>query len=80
MGKGIDLARLNAPEHANLIDELRDQLLIAFLRRLGGSVEMPVSEVDETGEFCLAFSLDIERKVFAFSLTEKNARLGGGED
>lgn len=71
MGKGIDLAREDAPEHAALLDDLKDQLLIAFLRRLGGTVEIPVKEVDETGRYCLAFRVDPASRVFHFTLKQK---------
>jgi hypothetical protein len=71
MGKGIDLARAMAPEHAALLDDLKDQLLIAFLNRLGGAVDMPVTEVDRTGKFLLALSLNPETKVFHFELQNK---------
>ena len=57
MGKGIDAAKLLAPEHAAVMEEMRDQLLIVFLKRLGGSVTIPVAEVDNTGGDTLALSL-----------------------
>ena len=69
MGRGIDLARGEAPLHARVLDDFKDQLLIAFLRRMGGNVEIPVSEVDETGGYLLAFS--INEGVFHFELRRK---------
>ena len=70
MGKGIDLAREDAPLHAEVLDELKDQLLIVFLRRLGGDVSIPVSEVDETGGYVLAFS--VKDRMFHFELRRKS--------
>lgn len=70
MGTGIDLARPDAPEHAAFLDEFKDQLLIAFLRRLGGKVSIPVTEVDETGGFLLAFN--IEDGSINFELSKKS--------
>lgn len=58
MGKGTDAARTFAPEHAALIDALKEQLLIVFLKRLGGSARIPVSEVDDTGNDLFAFNID----------------------
>lgn len=58
MGKGIDIARASAPEHAALIDDLKDQLLIVFLKRLGGAARIPVSEVDDTGQNVLTLAVD----------------------
>lgn len=53
MGRGLEEARQLAPEHAALIDDAKDQLLIALVRRLGGDVVMPASELDATGGFVL---------------------------
>lgn len=55
MGKGIDGARPEAPLHAAVLDELKDQLLIVFLKRLGGAASIPIAEVDDTGQDVLAF-------------------------
>lgn len=57
MGRGIELARKDSPEHAEVIDNLKDQLLIVFLKRLGGDVTIPVEEIDDTGGDMLAFSV-----------------------
>jgi hypothetical protein len=57
MGKGIDLAREDAPLHAAVLDDFKDQLLIVFLKRLGGKVSIPVLEVDSTAGDMLAFSV-----------------------
>ena len=52
MGKGIDLARAAAPEHAAMLDDFKDQLLIVLVKRLAkdGVLEVPVAEVDDTGQ------------------------------
>ena len=34
MGKGIDMARADAPEHAQVMDDFKDQLLVCLLRRI----------------------------------------------
>ena len=58
MGKGTHLAReLGAGLHADVLDDFKDQLLIVFLKRLGGKVSIPVAEVDDTGQDNLAFSV-----------------------
>jgi hypothetical protein len=71
MGTGTDAARDLAPEHAALIDNMKDQLLIAFLRRLGGAIDMPVAEVDDTGGLLFAFSIDFDKREFHFELRKK---------
>jgi len=69
MGKGIEMAGVLAPEHAALIDQLKDELLIVFLKRLGGKADIPVAEVDDTGLDMLAFS--IVDGVFHFAIRRK---------
>lgn len=74
MGDGIKLASELAPEHAALLDNLKDQLLIVFLKRLkayGHSLEFPVSEIDDTSMDLLAFSVDPITKKFSFQLRKK---------
>lgn len=71
MGKGIDAARADAPEHTAVMDDFKDQLLIVFLKRLGGKVSIPVAEVDDTGQDLLAFRID-ENMVFHFELQKKS--------
>lgn len=71
MGKGIELARTVAPEHAAMIDNLKDQLLIVFLRRLGGRLTVPVKEVDDTGGHVFSFKVDPTTREFTFVLEQK---------
>ena len=70
MGKGIDAARSDAPLHAAVLDDFKDQLLIVFLKRLGGKIDIPVAETDETGNDLLAISVTPDR-VFHFELRKK---------
>lgn len=70
MGKGIDLAREDAPLHAAVLDDLKDQLLIVFLKRLGGTLSLSVAEIDDTGGDLFAFRID-ESRIFHFELRKK---------
>lgn len=73
MGRGIDLARPEAPEHVQILDDFKDQLLISLIRKLGGQsgiVDMPISEVDETGGFILMMS--ISDGMFHFEVKKKS--------
>lgn len=70
MGKGIDAARHDAPEHAAVLDDFKDQLLIVFLKRLGGKVTIPVAEVDDTGGDLLSFA--VRDRNFVFELRKKS--------
>lgn len=65
------MARPDAPEHAAVLDDFKDQLLIVFLKRLGGQVSIPVAEVDDTGQDLLAFRID-EHGVFHFEARKKS--------
>lgn len=72
MGKGIDLARDDAPLHAALLDDLKDQILIVLLKRLGGTVTLPVAEVDDTGQDLVLFAIDAEERTFRFEVRKKS--------
>jgi hypothetical protein len=69
MGRGTDMAREQAPEHAALIDNLKEQLLIVFLKRLGGKASIPVAEVDDTAQDMFAFN--VRDGVFNFEIRKK---------
>lgn len=71
MGQGIDLAREHAPEHAALMDNFKDQLLLVLIDRLGGDLTIPVAEVDATGNMLLSMSLDPVKQEFHFVLGRK---------
>jgi hypothetical protein len=71
MGKATDAARAaGATVHADLIDNLKEQLLIVFLKRLGGRVSIPVEEVDDTGHDL--FALNFFDGVFNFEIQKKS--------
>lgn len=74
MGKGARLASelFGSREHAALLDDLKDQLLIVFLKRLGGAIDMPVSEVDDTAQDLFAFSVYPQTKRFHFEIRKKD--------
>ncbi len=76
MGKGINLARPMAPEHAAALDDLKDQLLIVFLKRLqqcGQALDFPLSEIDNTAQDTVAFSVrrGLRDCVFHFELRKQ---------
>jgi len=72
MGQGIDLAREQAPEHAQFIDNMKDQLIIVLINRLGGNIDIPISEIDGTGDQLLSMSLDKHGNTFTFKTSKKN--------
>lgn len=70
MGQGINMAKENNPEHARVIDDFKDQLLVILIKRLGGKVSIPVSECDDTGHNIL--SMKIIDKNFYFEIGKKH--------
>jgi len=70
MGKGIDLARPHAPEHAAMLDDLKDQLLLVLVKRLGNKVSIPITEVDDTANDLLSFNVADGK--FNFYLSKKS--------
>lgn len=56
-------------------DEFRQQLMLTMARKLagaGGSFEIPVSEVDEDGQYMMTMEVDQIRRVFKFKVTKKS--------
>lgn len=72
MGTGTNAARAaGATIHADVIDNLKDQLLLVLIERLGGDITIPVAEVDNTGGKLLNMSLDQDKREFHFTLGRK---------
>jgi hypothetical protein len=72
MGKGIDLAREDNPELAQALDDMKDQLIIVLINRLGGRTTIPISEVDGTGDKVLTMNVNQEKKSFNFEVRKKH--------
>jgi hypothetical protein len=70
MGQGIELARTEAPDHAAAMDDMKDQLLLVLIARLGGTIDVPVEEIDGTGDRVLLMSL--KGRSFHFELRKKS--------
>lgn len=71
MGTGIDMAKQIDPEFAQALENMRDQLLIVFVNRMGGEVRVPVSEVDGTGGWIMKFGIDAQKGEFIFKTEKK---------
>ncbi len=75
MGDGIDLAAQENPEHAAVMENFRDQLIIVLMKRLAGpdgKLTISISECDDTASDMLAMGIDQEAGVFNFHLQRKN--------
>lgn len=73
MGSGINAARALDPIAARLMEDLRDQLLIVFLERLGGAQSIRVAEVDATGGKVLRIAVDQANRIFHFDVAADGA-------
>lgn len=51
---------------------MKDQLLIVLIKRLGGAIEVPVNEIDDTAQSVLSMSLTPETRTFKFSVGKKS--------
>lgn len=51
---------------------MKNQLLIVLVERLGGDIEIPVKEVDDTGDKVMTIEVDQTTKKFKFSVSKKN--------
>lgn len=72
MGKGRDLAAQEAPEHAQLLNDMMDQLLVALVKRCPDrKMVMPISELDDTGGVVLMLRLSDDNKNFIFEVKDK---------
>ena len=67
LGPGEDTAEL-----ARAVDAMKAQLLIVLVNRLGGSIEIPVSEIDATGSWILEMALDRGSRTFTFNAVRKS--------
>ena len=75
MGEGIDLAAQDNPEHAAVMENFRDQLIIVLMKRLvdsDGKLQISIAECDDTASDILAMGIDQEAGVFNFELKKKN--------
>lgn len=70
VGKGTDMAAMLNPEMEGVMDDLKDQLIIVLVKRLGNRVDIPVAEMDDTSMDLLSLRIS-EDKVFTFIASKK---------
>lgn len=59
------------PAARGALEVMKRQLLIVLVARLGGEIEIPVSEIDATDDRNLALSVDAEARSFTFKVVSK---------
>jgi len=70
MTSGIDAAT-DDPELRAALHDMKDQLLIVLINRLGGEVDIPAGEVDDTGQFMCSMRID-NGNTFHFETSKKS--------
>lgn len=58
-------------EHQQAIEAMKSQLLIVLVKRLGGTVSIPVSEIDDTGKNNLTLRVDLATRTYHFEVVDK---------
>ena len=61
----------NDNEHGELLKAMLPQLLIAIIKKAGGSYKIHVSQIDDTGQDLLVFRVD-EGGNFIFQVEKKS--------
>lgn len=62
----MDLNEISV-EHQQVIEAMKDQLLLVLINRLGGKVEIPAAEVDGTGGMKMLMRVE-NGKTFIFEV------------
>lgn len=77
MGRGIDLAKTlsSNPEGVKALDDLKEQLIIVLVKRLGGAVDVSLKEMDDTGSDNLMMGLTPESMTFHFEVRSEDSWL-----
>jgi hypothetical protein len=71
MGRSIGAAEADALLGGDTMAVFRNQLLICTVERLGGTVVIPVREVDGTGAFMMALEIDQIAGTFTLKTEKK---------
>jgi hypothetical protein len=70
-GKTLSAAEAEMYLGPDFMNLFRQQLLLVCVNRLGGSVEIPVSEVDGTGAYMMGVETDTQNGKFILKVTKK---------
>jgi len=68
----IDSGKRLPPEIEEELAKFREQLLIVFVKRLGGKLTIPVSEADDTGNDIMIMESDAKNRTFTFEVRRKD--------
>lgn len=62
----------SSPAFAAALDAMKGQLLIVLVNRLGGNIDIPVGEIDDTGGWMMHAAIDAATGTLNFSTTRKS--------
>lgn len=71
MNKPVVATSELTPELREQFNKMRDNVLIAIVKRGGGNLLLPVSEVDDAGDEFLTMTIDEDKVAFVFSVRKK---------
>lgn len=71
-GRKLSAREAEAYLGGDTMNLFRQQLMLAMLDRLGGSVTIPVAEVDATGNLTMEVDIDYAAGTFTLKLGRKN--------
>ena len=73
LGKIATMAQIEAadPDAAAAIELMKNQLIIVLINRLGGNVNIPSQEIDDSGGFVLSMRIDQHNRRFQFTASKK---------
>jgi len=73
MGKITEAGKVFADNEAHIaaIEAMKNQLLIVLVNRLGGCIQVPMSEIDDTSQFVMMLRLDNNNDSFTFTVHKK---------
>lgn len=69
MGQRVASAKEAEEVYARSLVDLKDSVTIVLLNRLGGTISIPMCEIDETGKYLVELSIIDE--IFHFQVREK---------
>lgn len=67
----MKIGQVLSNEDQRMMAMFREQLLIVFVKRLGGKITIPVWETDNTGQDIMVMEVDPQAKTFTFEVRKK---------
>tara|TARA_R110002049_G_scaffold239404_2_gene412569 strand:+ start:379 stop:603 length:225 start_codon:yes stop_codon:yes gene_type:complete len=74
MGKGLEMGShgVHKREDLEMLEDFRDQLLLALVKKYGPEISITAAEVDATGGHVLNMTTIAETRTFLLKVEQKN--------